>query len=131
MRTAVSLALAAVVALGLGACGQDGPQNDAERAVVEFHTALQGKDWKGVCERIDPGLKDLFDKEAGSCENAMEKSVGDDEQFFRDVSGELEVAGSDIDEDAGTGTVQVKANDGQVHDIGVKKIKGQWRVVGG
>lgn len=51
--------------------------------------------------------------------------------LFRDVSGEFEVTGSDIDEDAGTGTVQVKANDGQVHDIGVKKIKGQWRVVGG
>ena len=127
MKKLATIVAASSLAFGLTACGS--PEKDAEQAVESFADALKDKDFKSVCDSIDPELVKTLEESANgqSCADAMKEN---EESLTGNVSedDEITIVKSTVAEDEKTATVTVKNSKDEENDVKLKKVEDEWKI---
>jgi len=126
MKKIATLVAATGLAFGLTACGAD---NGPEEAVNTFGEAVADKDYKTVCETLDPEIVDQLEQlqEGKDCATLFKEN----EDAFADEipeDAEIDIQDSEISDDEKTATVTVKNKDDEEQDIKLKKVDDEWKI---
>ncbi len=126
MKKIVCAVAAAGLTFGLGACSQ---QNGPEKAVTTFGDAVKEKDYKTVCDTLDPEIVDQLEQvqPGKDCADIFKEN---EDAFAQDIpeDAEVDIQDSKIAEDEKTATVTVKDKDGKEQDIKLVNVDDEWKV---
>lgn len=122
MKKLATIVAASGLAFGLSACGSS---NDAEKAVEDFASAVNDKDYAAICESFDPEIVSAMEQGDQKCPELFEENW---EEMDVPADAGVDIQSSEISDDEKTATVTVKNDDDKEEEIPLKKVDGEWKI---
>ena len=125
MRRAMTGVLTVGMTLSLAACGGGAKPEDT---VKDFAQAAADKDYKKVCDMIDPNYLKEVESGGEKCEDSMKKASEEagDEDLIGDPD-KLEVGEAKVADDEKSATVPT-TYEGKKSEVKLVKVDDEWKI---